>query len=127
MSTTQAAKKPKMTRQNLFAEQKDLGRKIQRKIADMKAGRTTWEHFITQTGSIFSEFFRRVENCFSDEVLREVLPEAFPFEDLRTEFQNRLNELSGENRDGMIAEEAFKEALVDITEEFLDKLTDAEE
>ncbi len=127
MSTTQAAKKPKMTRQNLFAEQKDLGRKIRRKIADMQSGRTTWENFITQTGGIFGEFFRRAENCFSEEVLRDALPEAFPFEDLRTDFQDRLNELSGENRDGMIAEEAFKEALVDITEEFLDKLTGVEE
>ena len=126
MRKPETAERPVITKSNLRTEQIDLGRKIQRKIADLKAGRTSSENFIGQTGGIFGEFFKRIENCFSDEILREVFPQAFPFEDLRTDFQDRLNELSGENRDGMIADEVFNNSLGVITEEFLEKLTGAE-
>ena len=125
MRNSRGAKKPKLTKRHLHDEQTDLARKIERKIADLKSSRITSMQFIQQTGSTFSEFFKRIENCFPEEMLTEAFPKAYPFEDLRTNFQDRLNELSGENRDGMVADEVFTASLVSITEEFLNQVTGA--
>ena len=120
----EAAAMPPINPSKLRAEGNDLERKIRKIMAELTDDRINAKGFVTRTGSVFGEFFKRMENCFSEEVLAEAFPSAFPFEDLRADFQDRIDELFGESRDQLIDGKMFDERLLRITEEFLEKLTD---
>lgn len=121
-SNAAAAAPPDYAR-DLANERRDLARKITRKIADFIGDRISAETFARQTGSIAAGFFSRLESNFKEEHLREIFSNAYPFEDFRIDFQDRVEELMAEREANKAPDENFRNSLIKITEEFLEGLT----
>ena len=122
-SSTAAAAAPPDYARNLQIEQRDFARKITRKIADFIGDRVSAKNFIQQTGGISTEFFSRIESNFKEEDLQAAFPNAYPFEDFRMDFQDRVEELMAERELHKAPDENFRNSLIKITEEFLEGLT----
>lgn len=104
-------------------EQMDFARKVNRKIADFSEGRLSPEEFTGQIGGLSAGFFNRMEGAYEPEILQENFPNVYPFDDFRTDFQDRVEEIMAEREPGRPISEDIKNALIKITKEFSGHLT----